>query len=120
MKHFLFASFRQWRSSMAAALRKFFLGLAQLLMGIVFGIISIIVSAFRRVEAFCRREPVAATLIAIVLLAMAFGWLYTFVSSRHALVAAQHVADSLSYDLSRYMQPYDTVIVDGDTLKYNL
>lgn len=120
MKKYLFSSFADWRKSMYIHFLQLWDSLAGLFLDIVFGIASLFLWMYKKVCAFCRREPVAAALIAIVFLCMAFGWLYTFVTEREAAVSAQHVADSLSYDLSRIMQAYDTVIVDGDTLKYNL
>lgn len=120
MKKYLFTSFADWCKSMYIHFLQLWDSLAGIFLDIVFGVVSIALWVERKVNAFCHREPVAATLIAIVFLCMAFGWLYTFVTEREAAVSAQHVADSLSYDLSRIMQAYDTVIVDGDTLKYNL
>ena len=120
MKKYLFTSFADWRKSMYIHFLQLWDSLAGLFLDIVFGIASLFLWMYNKVASFCRREPVAAALIAIVFLCMTFGWLYTFVTEREAAVSAQHVADSLSYDLSRIMQAYDTVIVDGDTLKYNL
>lgn len=118
MKNLLFDDFRQWKVCMLAGLSKFSWGLCRMLTGILFGIVSIFVWAYRKVCAFCRREPIAATIVAILLFTMTFGWIYTFVTERHATVTAQHIADSLSYDLSRITQAYDSVIVDGDTIKF--
>lgn len=119
MERFFFSSFADWRKSMYIHFLQTWDGLAGIFLDVVFGIASGIRWMGRKVDAFCRREPVAATLVAIMFLCMAFGWFYTFVTEREAAVSAQHVADSLSYNLDRFMQAYDTVIVDGDTLKYS-
>ena len=84
------------------------------------GVASLFIHAGRQVNAFYRRETRAAALISVLLVLLCVGWVTTFVRERAAVVSAQHRADSLAYDLSRYSQMFDTtdlVIVNGDTLK---
>lgn len=119
MNNPLFYSFHTWKVCMKAGLDKFLWGFWRIVTGIFFGILSIFAYCGRQIEAFCRREPIAATIIAITFTAMAAGWLYTFVQGRAQAVTIQHTADSLSYSLDKIMQPYDSVIVDGDTIKYS-
>ena len=118
MKYLLYDDLRQWRVCMKSGIKEFLWGAKTILMGILFGLLSVFRWIGRLIAAFCRREPVAATIVAILLFTMTFGWIYTFVTERHATVTAQHIADSLSYDLSRITQAYDSVIVDGDTIKF--
>lgn len=118
MKRLLFTSLRQWRICMAAGCAKFLWGLWRIVSGIIFGILSVFWWIGRLVEAFCRREPIAAAVIAVLLLILSFGWLSTYVSARTHLTTAEYQRDSIGYVLDRYMQAYDSVVVDGDTLKY--
>lgn len=104
---------------MAAGFKELGWGLWRITSGVFLGVASIFAYCGRQIEAFCKREPIAATIIAITFTAMAAGWLYTFVQGRAQAVTIQHTADSLSYSLDKIMQPYDSVIVDGDTIKNN-
>lgn len=118
MKHLLFTSLRQWRICMAAGLRKFLWGLWRIVSGIIFGILSVFWWIGRLVEAFCRREPIAAAIIAVLLLILSFGWLSTFIQARTRLNTTEYQRDSIAYVLDKYIQCYDSVIVDGDTIKF--
>lgn len=119
MKKLLFYSFRTWRICMAAGFKELGWGIWRITSGVFLGVASVFAYCGRQIEAFCRREPIAATIIAITFTAMAGGWLYTFVQGRTTAVNIQHTADSLSYSIDRLTQAYDSVIVDGDTIKFN-
>jgi myosin-crossreactive antigen len=85
------------------------------------GVISLLIFCGKQIEAFCRRETIAAFIIAGVIVLMAAGWIYTFTHERQAVVFAQHKADSISYRLERYLQVYDsssTVVINGDTIRH--
>lgn len=119
MNKHLFYSFRTWRICMGEGFKQFGWGLWRIVSGSFLGIASVFAYVGRQIEAFCRREPIAATIIALTFSAMAAGWLYTFVNGRARTAMAQHAADSLSYSLELLTQSYDSVIVDGDTIKFS-
>jgi Na+/melibiose symporter-like transporter len=117
----IFESLAQWWGCTVSAFRHIGKGVARLLYAIVIGIVSLFVWIGKQIEAFCKREPVAAGIIAAVFLLMSVGWIYTFTRERHATVVAQHKADSLAYDLSRITQFADTdnlMVENKDTLRY--
>lgn len=116
-KPFLFTSFRSWRVCMMAGIRKFLWGSARIATCIVFGILSIFAWIGRLISDFASREKVAAAIIGILLFILSFGWITTYVSTKTQLTTAEYQRDSIGYVLDRYMQAYDSVIVDGDTIK---
>lgn len=118
-KNPFFSSFHQWKECLVSGIQKAAWGICRIVTCVIFGIASVFIYCGKQIEAFCRRETVAAVIIALVFALMSAGWLYTFVNWRTSTVTAQHAADSLSYSLDRLMQAYDSVIVDGDTLKFN-
>lgn len=89
--------------------------------GVIIGMVSLVVFACRQVNAFFRREPVAAAIVSVLIIGLSVGWMVTFVHERHQRVTMEHRADSLAYDLSKFTQMYDmreSVIFNGDTIKY--
>ena len=117
-KPFLFTSFRSWRVCMMSGVRKFLWGTTRIATCIVFGILSIFAWIGRLISDFASREKVAAVIIGILLFILSFGWITTYVSTKTQLTTAEFQRDSIGYVLDRYMQAYDSVVVDGDTLKY--
>ena len=103
----IFDSFVQWRTYLWKAFVHFFKGVSRIILSVVMGIVSVLVFCGKQIEAFCRREPIAAVVIAIVFACQTAGWTATFVHERHTSVVAQHLADSLSYELSRYTDVYE-------------
>lgn len=118
MKNQMFETFRQWKVCMTAGIEKASWGIWRILTGVFFGFLSVLWWIGRMVEAFARREKVAAAIIGILLLILSFGWIATYVNTKTQLTTAEYQRDSIGYVLDRYMQAYDSVIVDGDTLKY--
>lgn len=120
-KKLLFTTFKEWLTFLWGSVRKCIKGFAQILYALLMGVVSLLVFCGKQIEAFCKRETTASFIIACVILFMAVGWISTFTHGRHEAVLAQHKADSISYQLDRYMQAYDstaTVVVNGDTVKY--
>lgn len=118
MKYLLYDDLRQWRVCMKSGIKEFLWGAKTILMGILFGLLSVFRWIGRLIAAFCRREKVAASIISVLLVVLSFGWLSTFIQARTRLTTAEYQRDSIGYVLDRYMQAYDSVVVDGDTLKY--
>lgn len=119
-KKFIF-SLSEWWDYVKNACVHFVKGVARILFAIVFGVVSFFVWIGKLIEAFCRRETVAAIVIGVIFLGMTFGWVFTFTKERHAAVTAQHKADSLAYDLSKYTQfvkPDDVLVLNGDTINH--
>lgn len=116
-KPFLFTSFRSWRVCMMSGVRKFLWGTTRIATCIVFGILSIFAWIGRLISDFASREKVAAVIIGILLFILSFGWITTYVSTKTQLTTVEYQRDSIGYVLDRYMQAYDSVIVDGDTIK---
>ena len=117
----LFETFEEWRTFLWRSVKTCFKGLARIVYALLMGVVSLLVFCGKQIEAFCRRETIAAFIIALVILGMGIGWISTFTHERQATVVAQHRADSISYSLERYLQVYDssaTVVVNGDTVKY--
>ena len=116
-----FETFRSWRivgwcrfKQLAEALW------AILYVWIVWGILSLFIYIGRQIGAFFRRETIAGCIIVAIIASMGIGWLTTFVKERDRAVTAQHRADSLAYDLSKFTQMYDTtdiIVINGDTIK---
>lgn len=120
MKSLIFDNWHQWKVCFLSGCKKALWGICRIITCIIFGIVSILVWIGKQIEAFCKRETVAAMIVAVVFISLSFGWLSTFMSSRMELKAAMCQRDSVSVKLSRYMQAYDstsTIIVDNDTIR---
>lgn len=104
MKNLFFDSWRQWRIGILSRLKQTAEGLVGILYCLSFGFMSIFVNAAAAVKRFALREPLAMAIISAIFLAMAFGWGYTFTTSRASQVSAQHKVDSLAYSLNRYTE----------------
>ena len=115
----LFDSWHQWKVCMWSGCKSLAWGLWRIVTGIVLGIASIMKYVGVKIEEFCKREPMAAVIVAVVVLILGFGWFSSFVNGRIEVKKAQWERDSISLRLDRYMQAYDTsdiVIVRGDTI----
>lgn len=119
MKNLLYDDLKQWRVCMKAGLREFSWGLWTITKGIVFGFLSVLRWVGRLIEAFCRRESIAAAIIATLIVVLVFGWTTTYLTTKTRLTTAEYERDSIAYTLDKYMQAYDSVVIDGDTVKYN-
>ena len=121
MKH-QFESFRSWRIVGWCRLREFLQGLYGIVyIWLLWGILSIFIYIGKQIEAFCRRETIAAFIISILYFLMGTGWYLTFLHERAMTISAQHKADSLAYDVSRITQMYDStdiIVINGDTIKH--
>ena len=111
---------KEWLEAVKYRTRQLFEGLWGLFFyGIVMGVASLTVYCGKQIAAFFLRERVAGVIIAVLLALMTFGWLATFINGRAKTVRTQHIADSLSYELSKYEQLHDGTekfIIDGDTI----
>lgn len=107
MENILFDSFRSWRSFMAEASRKTLSGIFGILSGTACGIASLIAYAARQVNAFCRRETVAAAIIGVIIIALSAMLVATFVTERSARVLAERQRDSIAYRNTLLMQAYE-------------
>lgn len=120
MKEYLFTSWLQWRVCFVAGVQSLAWGLWRIITCIVLGLLSILWYCIRQIEAFCKREPVAAAIIAVIILSLSIGWIVTYVNRSVELRAALDQRDSISIKLDRYLQAYEsgkTLIVNGDTIR---
>ena len=103
----IYTEFRTWRMALSYRLRLVLSGFYGLFVFcVIIGIASLFLYCIRQVNAFFRRETIAACIITSILLLMSAGWCGTFIRERQRYVKAQHVADSLAYDLSKFTQMY--------------
>lgn len=103
MSNLLFDDFRQWRVCLWAGVCKFLWGLCRIISCMLFGIISFLVWIGKQIEAFCKREFIASLIIGVLFVFLLAGWLTTFLSERAHRVNAEMQRDSISYELSRYV-----------------
>ena len=117
----IYTSFHMWRKAAEYRLKSLFSGVYGVVFCIVIlGIVSLFHYLARQVAAFCRREAIAAGIIATLFVIILFGWLGTFVKVSYQKEEAQHRADSLAYKLSEFTQMYDTtetIVINGDTVR---
>lgn len=117
----IFDSFSEWRDYLWKACRQFIMGVLRVIYSVLMGIVSVFVWIGKLIEAFCRRETVAAIVIGFFFSLILFGWVYTFTKERSAYMTAQFKADSLSYSLGQIEQIYDstaTIVINGDTIRH--
>jgi hypothetical protein len=120
MSKFIFNDMNQFRACMCAALRNLWWGLSRVFIYLFYGILSILIYAGKQIEAFCKREPIASFIMAVLIVTLSFGWISTFVSGRIATRTAQYQRDSVSIKLDRYLQCYDStaiIIIENDTIR---
>lgn len=120
MKQFIFDSLHQWKVCFLAGLGKAGWGIWRILTCIIGGVISILIFCGKEIEAFCRREPIAAMIVSVTIVALTAGWIMTFVHGRVAVKTAEYQRDSIGYKLDKYMQAYDstsTIVIDNDTIQ---
>lgn len=117
----IYTEFKTWYEALKYRSRMVFFGsLGFIYFVIIIGAMSIFYYVIRQVNAFFRREIIAGCIISSIMLLMAFGWGYTFVQERYRYSVTQHRADSLSYDLSKLTQMFessDTIVINGDTIR---
>lgn len=118
----IYTSFLTWRKAAEYRLRALFTGLYGVIFCIIIlGIVSLLCYVARQINAFFRRESVAAGIVTSIIIFLSVGWVLTFVSERHKRIEAQHRADSLAYNLGRFTQMYDTtetIVINGDTIRH--
>jgi len=120
MNNQLFDSWHQWKVCFLSGCKNAAWGLWRIISCLLFGVVTIIVCCGKQIEAFCRREMIAAFIIGIIILFLVFGWISTFVQMRVSVMTAEHQRDSIGYTLDKYMQAFDstsTIIVDNDTIR---
>ena len=107
---------------MAAAISHLWWGLSKVITNTLFGIISLFIFFGKKVEAFCRRETLAAFLIGLMVIILAIGWMATYMNFRVQNRTLEHQRDSVSIRLDRVMRTYDsqdTIVQDYDIQKAN-
>ena len=118
----IFKSFKEWAEALAHSVVMVLSGLyCVLFLCLIMGTVSVIYCVIRKINAFFRREFAAGCIVTAIIACLLFGWVTTFVKERYQRVQAQHVADSLAYDLSKFTQMYDTaesIVVNRDTIVY--
>ncbi len=119
----IYKGFKSWAEAMRTNLVMFSLGFCGFVLdGLIMGTVSLIACVIRKVNAFFRRETRAAVICTILLCFLIGGWTACFVKERHYRVQAEHRADSLAYDLSKFTQMYDStdiIVINGDTVKWS-
>lgn len=103
MNRLLFETWHQWKVCMWSGVCKMSWGFMRILACIVLGIISVFWWIVRQIEAFCKREFIASLIIGVLFVLLVAGWLTTFMSERAHRVNAEMQRDSISYELSRYV-----------------
>ena len=121
MNNIIYTSVKQWRLSLRYRLGMFLKGIYGLIFHcLIIGIVSVLYYVIRQVNAFFRRETIAGIVISVLLAGCLSGWMLTFVKERRLRMEAQHKADSLAYDLSKFTQMYgstETIVINGDTIR---
>ena len=120
MNNQLFSSWHQWKVCFISGCKNAGWGIWRIITCMLFGIVSILIWCGKQIEAFCKRETIAAVIISILIIALSFGWISTFMQMRVSVMTAEHQRDSIGYTLDKYMQAFDstsTIIVDKDTIR---
>jgi len=107
----MFDSWQSWRVCMWSAFRKFVWGLVRMVLFTIGGLLSVIRGVWRTCVGFVREYPNIALGGSIVICVVV--WLLSFAYGRASLKTAEFQRDSLSYELSKYTQAYDTVEATG-------
>lgn len=118
---FVFVSFSEWYMYLWRACKRAAKGLCQIVFCLVMGIVSVLFYCFKQIEAFCRREPIAAGIVGVLFVFLSVGWCLTFVNGRAATRAAEYQRDSIGYKLDMFMHACDTTkmyVVARDTIRY--
>lgn len=117
----IYTSFLTWRKAAQYRLKALFEGVYGVVFCIIIlGIVSLVYYFARQINAFFKRESVAAGIATSIIIFLSVGWVTTFVKERHQRVEAQHRADSLAYSLGKFTQMYDTaetIVINGDTIR---
>ena len=119
MKQLLFDSWHSWKVCFLSGCKKFLWGLVRIITCIVLGILSVIRWLWRLLRKAVGQYPTSAIIIAVLLCIGIY--MFMFVTGRARLVTAEYQRDSLSYELSKFTQMYDstaTIIINGDTVRY--
>lgn len=106
MNNFLFDNFRQWNVCFLAGCRNAIWGIFRIITCILFGTLSIIRYFWRLFVGFVRKNPVIAIVGFMVVIVIT--WLITFVQMCARAIGAEHQRDSMSYELSKFTQMYDS------------
>lgn len=121
-ENYLFFSFREWLHFLGKAITSLLRGLWQIIYAFVVGLLSVLNGLWQIVVRFVGRNPGIALGVFIFIVVVV--WLLTFVGMRARAVGAEHQRDSISYELSKFTQMYDSteyhesVIINGDTIRY--
>lgn len=108
MKKYLFNDWHEWSVCMQAALSRLWWGFHKIVTNTLFGIISLFICLGKKIEAFCKRETIAAFLIAATIIILSVGWMVTFMNYRVQNKTLEYQRDSVSIRLDRVMRIYDT------------
>ena len=118
--YLLFDDFHQWLVCLLAGIKKLAWGVFRIVTCLIGAVLSLLRALWRRIVKFVGMYPNIAVGAALVIMALI--WMFTFASMRAKTVSAEHQRDSLSYELSKFTQMYDTtetqVIVGDDTVVY--
>lgn len=120
MGNLIFENWHQWKVCFIAGCKKAAWGIWRIITCMILGIVSIFAYIGRKIESFCRREPVAALTMTVIIAVLSFGWLSTFMDGRVRIRTAEYQRDSIGYKLDKYLQCYDSsaiVIIDNDTIR---
>lgn len=119
MKQLLFDSWHSWKVCFLSGCKKFLWGFVRIITCIILGILSVIRWLWRLLRKAVGDYPTSSIIIAVLLCIGIY--LFMFVKGRARLVTAEHQRDSLSYELSKFTQMYDsteTIVINGDTIRY--
>jgi len=94
-------SLEDWKIFAEISIRSFFLGILRPIWLIIVGVISLCNYLWKLSLKFVRKNPSYAVVVFVIVVFMT--WLLTFVSMRTRAVGAEFQRDSISYELSRYV-----------------
>ena len=100
-------TFKEWRHLLSDSLYTFVKGLLMLIWLVISALTSIVIYAYQKTLAFCRREFLPSMIIFFIGLLLILCWCLTFACERAHRKTAEYQRDSVSYVLSKITQAYD-------------
>lgn len=113
MKRFIFQNWKDWRDFCEKSFVTLAKGLARVVITIVFGIISLLIAAYKVVAKFVRNNAVLS--LSVLCFVVIIGWLASYIGMQAEIKTAEYKRDSLSYQMQRVQDALegDTIIVSG-------
>ena len=113
----LFKNFKEWKDYTLSAVKDIFTGLLRIVWSLLKGLASLLVYVFSSISSFCKREPIAMLVMAIILACTILCWVFTFVNERSMRVNAESQRDSISLKLDSARQ--NSLVTEYSNEKWN-